>query len=500
VSMVMTKKTIFFFIILVFLPALVIRIHPVASESFQYDAVVSQRAAAEGVLANALDEGDALSLRRYHPPLLSYIILMNNAVFGGGAFGARVFSMVFGALTCLAVSFSIAQLLRYRSGGGAWAIFGGWMLCLLPAHLYVSRTANWDAVYGFFAAGSLFSLSIYLLAPTGARLAMAAVFSSLAFLTSELGLALLPAVAFVALRDWRRASAASVCRRWATMFALAVVIVVALWPAGLFKLDLARTLLFRWRDSLGDERNLPWYMFYVVLFRQSPAFAVTAGVGVVLWAGLLLRIRFHPTNRADASNTVIASMPFLIYVLTSFVLSLEQRLVFVHHIADMFPPLVVVVCAAIGVWMSTLNRFGKSVVAGLGIVVLGFSIYAATNPDAHVVGPQEHPGFLGIRDALVRYPDARIFCYDVMVLRFYLPEKAINGSDSRRWSPQKIRMIKDEEFEFVVFDRKTFDAGYPDAGSVAEALTPEYELWRVIHHERSGEPVAWILKWVEQRR
>jgi hypothetical protein len=499
-SIVMTKKTIFFSIFLVFLPALVIRIYPVASESFQYDAVVSQRAAAEGVIANALDSDDAYFLRRYHPPLLSYIILMNNASFGGDAFGARIFSMVFGALTCLAVSFSIVQLLRCRPGGGAWAMFGGLLLCLLPVHLYVSRTANWDAVYGFFATGALFSLSIYLLAPTGARLAMAAVFSALAFLTSELGLVLLPAVAFVALQDWTRTPAARVYRRWATMLALAIGIVVVLWPAGLFKLDLARTLLFRWRDSLGDDRNLPWYIFYVVLFRQSPAFAVTAGVGIVSWIGLLLRIGFHPTSRADTSNTVIASMPFFIYILTIFFVSLKQRLVYVHHIADMFPPLVVVVCAAIGVWMNSMNRFGRSVVAGLGIVVLGFSIYAASNPDAHVVGPQEQPGFLGIRDALVRYPGAKIFCYDIAALSFYLPEAVATGSDNRRWGPQKIRMIKDEKFEFVVLDRNTFDAHYPDAASVVEALKPEYELWRVIHHKRSGEPVAWILKGVEQRR
>ena len=493
----MTKKAIFILIILVFLPALVIRIYPVASESYQYDAVVSQLAAAEGVRANALDEGDAFILRRFHPPLLSYIILMNNAAFGGDAFGARIFSMVFGALTCLAVSFSIAQLLRCRPGWIAWAVFGGWMLCLLPVHLYVSRTANWDAVYSFFATGALFSLSIYLLAPTGAKLGTAAVFCSLAFLTSELGLALLPAVAFVILHDWRRAPDARLYRRWTTMFALAVGIVVVLWPAGLFKLDLARMLLFRWRDSLGGERNLPWYVFYAVLFRQSPAFVVTAGAGVVLWAGLLFRIRFHPKDQAEASNAVIASTPFFIYVLTCFVLSLKQRLVFIHHIADMFPRLIVAVCAAIGVWTSTLNRFGKCAVACLGVVVLGFSIDAASNPDVRVVGPQEHPGFLGVRDALVQFPDARIFCYDATILGYYLPENVITGSDSRRWGPQKFRMIKDEGFEFVVFDGLTFDAGYPDAGSVTEALAPEYELRQVIHHRRGRGPVAWILERIE---
>ena len=183
------------------------RIQPITTESFQHDAVVSQRAANEGVWANAWDHVEAFRLRRYHPPLLSYVILLNNGIVGRSAFAARIFSIIFGSLTCLTVAVSLLVLLRHCAERLLWAVFGAWMLCLLPVHLYVSRSANWDALYGFFVMATLLCLSIYVVKPTRWRLTAAGMFAGLGFLVSELGLALLPAVAFVFVWDTRRAPA-----------------------------------------------------------------------------------------------------------------------------------------------------------------------------------------------------------------------------------------------------------------------------------------------------
>ena len=79
---------------LVLAPAFIIRVHPVTSESFAYDAIVSQAAAHRGFIANALDRSGMLYERRGHPPLLSYVILLNNRLFGSDEFGTRIFSML----------------------------------------------------------------------------------------------------------------------------------------------------------------------------------------------------------------------------------------------------------------------------------------------------------------------------------------------------------------------------------------------------------------------
>ena len=160
-------------------------------------------------------------------------------------------------------------------------MLGGWLLCLLPVHLYVSRTSNWDAVYGFFATGCLLCLGLYAAENSLARLYAAAVFGALAFLTCELGIALLPAACFLLALDATRLSRRRVLRRWLSAFLVSLITIAVFWPGGFFKLDLLRMMLYRWQDSAVAERNAPWYVFYTTLFRQSPAFTLFMIFGIV---------------------------------------------------------------------------------------------------------------------------------------------------------------------------------------------------------------------------
>ncbi len=490
----MTSKALLILIVLVLLPSLLIRLHPTTSESFQFDAVVSQLAAREGIRANAWDEPEAYNLRRLHPPLLSYIIQLNNKIFGEDAFGARIFAIVFGSLTCLIVAIAIALLLNSLPGRLLGALFGGWLLCLLPVHMYVSRTSNWDAIYGFFATSSLLCLSLYLKNRATYRLYAAALLASLAFLTSELGLSLLPAILFVMFWDLRHGRWGRVLLCWTGVLLFVAVLFALLWPAGIFKLDLPRTLLYRWRDSVGEERNLPWHVFYVSLFRQAPAFTLAMLLGLLaLILPPLLRKSWHSARATLSSSLFVASLPFWIYVATAFLVNLKQRLVYIHHIVDMFPPLVIAVCAGTVAWTGSLGKAGRYFVVGLGIAIVALSAISAANRDARAVGPQEHPGFLGVRDLLKDYPDSRIYCYDVTVLKFYLPDARIEGSASRYWSPEKIERVKRGNYDFVVFDQLALNDDYPTAESIARAFAPDYRIAWIIEHRRTGEPVAWIL-------
>jgi 4-amino-4-deoxy-L-arabinose transferase-like glycosyltransferase len=497
--------------LVVFVPSLLIRLYPVESESFQHDAIVSQLAAREGVTANAWDQGSVYQQRRYHPPLLSYIIIINNNIFGGDDFNARVFSMIAGALACFIVGLSIYRLTGERSavpdgseltfssdgGGAGWAgaAFGGLMLCLLPVHLYISRTANWDAVYSFFSVTTLYALSRYLLNRRRRTLAAAGLSGLLSFLTCEIGLSLLPAFLAVLLVDAGRSSRARVLGRWGRMLGVVLIALVVLWPAGVFKLDILRTLQFRIFDSSVVARKLPWYGFYTKLFGQSAVYSIVMAAGLAAFITVWVRRSTKVSTRRRSIHAYLISMaPFLVYVLTVFALSLKQRLVYIHHIADMFAPLTVLAVSAIVVLSRSLKPAGRAAVVVLGVAVIALSALAAANDDPAVVGPQELPGLVGLSEFLEHHEGARAYYYYSYAVDYYLPDNTVEGGRGRFWTAAKISELKNEGYDLIISDYTMLNDDFPSIAALAASLSPEYELTETIHHLRTDEPVVWIFK------
>ncbi len=478
----MKARHIIALVVLVLAPALSIRLYPVTSESFQHDAIVSQTAAADGIAANAWDHPEAFENRRFHPPLLSYVIIANNAVFGNGEYRARLFSIIAGALACLAVALSIYLILGQGTLALAGAVFGGWMLCLLPVHLYVSRTANWDAVYSLFSVCTLLGLSVYLRAPKLRTLVWTGVFAALTLLTCELGLVMLPAFAAVFVVDLRRRQGAA-WRDWGILLAVTVALIAVLWPAGVLKLDYLRTLRFRLYDSSALESNEPWYLFYTILFEQAPAYTIAMIAGIVAAIGLAIRAR--------SDGALRALMPFALYALMVVLLSTRQRLVYIHHIADLFPALTVVAVVAL---VAALREAPSKRIPAAAIAVVTFlgCAAAAFNPDPRVVGPREHAGYLGIRDFLAGQPGAATYYHYDYAMRYYLPEADVRSGGGRWWTPEELDGLKRGEFDFVVCDWSMFDERYPSIQAVAGALEPAYEVIHVVRHRRTGEAAAWI--------
>lgn len=490
----MTARNSAFFLLLVLISSLLLRMYPTTSESFQYDAVVSQLAAKEGVVANAWDTHDTYRLRRYHPPLLSYIILLNNTLFGEDAFRSRLFSILLGALACFVVSLAILRTSAGHSGALVAALFGGWLVCFLPAHLYVSRTANWDATYTLLSMCSLFFLSSHLATPSLRRLCLASVFAGLAFLVCELGFLLLPSFALAMAIDGRRAGSSHTLRRWGVAAAFVLLLIALLWPAGILKLDVIRTMRFRLYDSSVAERNLPWYMFYGILFKQSAAFTIMSALGIFSLVFAFVRTRrAGEQERHDVSIAFVALVPFLAYAATAFLLSLKHRLVYVHHVVDLLLPLTVVTATAFVISARYLPTAGKRLMVFLGVAGVIFSAVAAFNTDPHIVGPQEHPGMLGIRDFLQQYPDSKTYFYYTIVMSYYLPEAIIEGGTDRYWTPEKLESVKIGGYDFIISDQSMFDQNYTDIDALTRVLEPEYRLAHVVKHRRTGEPVAWIL-------
>ncbi len=479
----MKARHIIALVVLVLAPALSIRLYPVTSESFQHDAIVSQTAAADGIAANAWDHPETFENRRFHPPLLSYVIIANNAAFGGGEYRARLFSIIAGALACLAVALSIYAILGQGTLALVGAVFGGWMLCLLPVHLYVSRTANWDAVYSLLLVCTLLGLSVYLRAPKLRTLIWTGVFAALTLLTCELGLVMLPAFAAVLVVDLRRRQGAA-WRDWGILLAVTLALIAVLWPAGVLKLDYLRTLRFRLYDSSALESNEPWSRFYTILFEQAPAYTIVMIAGVL--AATAMSLRRH------TRGALFALLPFALYALMVVLLSTRQRLVYIHHIADLFPALTVVAIVSLVELLRRTARWKRIPAAGAGVVAFVACAAAAFNPDPRVVGPQEHAGYLGIRDFLAGQPGALTYYHYDYAMRYYLPEADVRSDGGRWWTPEELDGLKRGEFDFVVCDWSMFDERFPSIQAVAGALEPAYEVIHVVRHRRTGEAAAWI--------
>jgi hypothetical protein len=277
------------------------------------------------------------------------------------------------------------------------------------------------------------------------------------------------------------------------MTALAFGWVVVLWPAGVFKLNLLRTLRFRWYDSALVESNLPWYRFYTTLLEQAPVytFLMFTVVATALLLFLWKRLK-RSRSQAKADDTTIRILPFALYALTVFVFSFKQRLVYIHHIADLFPALTVVAVSLVVVVSRTMALPLRRAIVVFGVVAVALSSLAAINPDPRVVGPQEHAGFLGIRDFLSEYPNARTHYYYVYAMDYYLPDARVESDKGRYWTTEKFDEIKQREYDFVVSDHAMFNKTFPSIDKIARALSPEYRIVHVVRHRRTEEPTAWI--------
>lgn len=483
-------------VVFVLLSALGMRLQPTLSESFHYDAIVHQQAAAEGVAANAWDGEEAYRLRRYHPPLISYVILANNAVFGDGAYAARVFAMISGALACVLVALSVVAFGR-RPGGrfglghgtAAGAVFSSFLLVYLPVHLYISRSANWDAVYSALSIATLYALSLHLMQPSRRRLVTAAVLGALSFLTCELGLVLLAPFAAVWLLD--RRSGGGRGGWWVQAAAAALLVLAVLWPAGVLKLDLLRTVRFRYYDSGFGEPNAPWVHFYATLWRQAPAYTIAAVAAIAALLSFVVRRRHAPADAPALAPLV----PFAVYAAVVVLLSTRQRLVYIHHIADLFPALSVLIGAAFVLAFSRAARALPRTVLGLvavGLVAWGVS--SGTVDDAEVVGPQEHPGLASIGEFLEEHPGARTYFHYTAQMEYYAPGARVEGSPSRQWTADAIATAKVERYDFVVSDVSMFGDLIDGPEELERSLAPHYALARVVNHKRTGQPVAWIYR------
>jgi len=489
------KRNTILFLCAVFFSSLLLRLYPIKSESFQYDAVFSQVAASKGFIANALDTDGTFAMRRRHPPLLSYIIIVNNKIFGTDEFRKRLFSILAGALCCVVVFISVSIFLRDFKHGDIIALLTGLMISFLPVHLYVSRTSNWDAVYSLLATCSLIGLSIYIIQGGFRYLLFAGISAVLAFMTCEIGLFLVPNFITVLMIRCLRYRNEKLAKDWLVVAGVVILLALIIWPGGFIKLDLLRMMRFRIYDSIFLKRNAPWYVFYTELFTQAPAFSIFAAFGIIGFSTyFFLKVWNRVALDERVSGLMICLVPFFVYVLVSFAASLKNRLVYVHHIVDMMPPASVISGVMLGVSLQNLRGFFKKMLWIFLIVLLTFSIKAGLVKDPEVTGPQEHPGYLGIRDYFRDKMDSKVFYYYTSIMDYYLPGNnfADDGLRPRWWTREKVRAVLDRDFDYVVSDWSMFSEEYPDIDSLVKAFACKYTLVHVVHHRRTGSPVAWI--------
>jgi hypothetical protein len=156
----------------------------------------------------------------------------------------------------------------------------------------------------------------------------------------------------------------------------------------------------------------------------------------------------------------------------------------------MMPPVAVVAGVTLSVALSRHHR--ARLLAPLCAGVLALSASAGLQSDPEVVGPQEHPGMLGVRDFLRGHPGASFYYHYKRVIDFYLPEGRCEGERAGRWTPETIESVKRGHYDFVVTDLSLFDPPCPGIACLSTALAPDYALVHAVRHRRTGEPVAWV--------
>lgn len=211
-------------------------------DEITYDEAEYAEAARAGVLANALDRGRTFEFRHEHPPLLAYGIALALRAFGEHEWAVRLPSFLASVLLIPAAGALAASLLASRGAG----LFVAILIAASPVHAVSARVGDHHALATLFLIAAIALLGRAVAGDSARALRAAAAALALLVATSEFGVVVAGACAlllailpnrFVSIRAWPPRIAPPAI----AAAAIAAAGAVLLWPAGLFKLDLARS-------------------------------------------------------------------------------------------------------------------------------------------------------------------------------------------------------------------------------------------------------------------
>ncbi|MFN0151398.1 MAG: glycosyltransferase family 39 protein [bacterium] len=396
-------------------------------DEITYDEAEYAEAARAGVIANALDRGRTFEFRHEHPPLLAYGISLSLRLFGEREWAVRLPSLLASLLLIPIAGALCAQLVASRAAGLLVAL----LLAASPVHAVSARVGDHHAIATLCLLAAVACLGRAIAESSPRFLRLAAVALAVLIATSEFGVVVAGACAlvlailpnpFVSLRAWpprigRPAFAAA---------AIAVTGAVLLWPAGLFKLDLARSFYrysFQAVHSYTGKNQMAHSspMVYLEQYAQiAPAFLAVFLATLAFTIAALVRRRVPPALTPLALLALLLTVTMHLQVPAAFRYSL-------------YAATLLVVLA--GWLLELLSRGSRTrVIAAWGIALI---TAAASLASAARYAP-DRPGFDdAARYLLARSGDdgGRVLASSPFCLAFTLRAAAPNASPPARIAP-----------------------------------------------------------------
>lgn len=498
--------------------ASILRTMPMKSESLHWDAVDYVRASREGFLANWIDQGhpgianlgkmfkldlpydktvmrrgvDVFWLRHFHPPMLAYVLRLQEKVLGFSDFKVRLYSILAGSLNC---AFLVVAVWALRPTGILAIMSGvlaGVMLGATPYHLSVSRTASYHALFPLLVSLFLFALARGLDQRRFHWLGVAFGLGAVCLATFDWAV-LLPFVlvgSMIIVKSpwlmWKRGLGLIISPSFVVACVGSTLLFAMLWPAGIVKADLFQGLAY---NSLYSSFALNktagagshWWDVYVWYYRTGPVIAVLQLVGMVYVLQRALRGRES------------GLWAWLLFAMLFLLVSVRQRQVYVHYVSPLFP----VGSVFAGVLAHDLGRRVPWRAGVLVPAILLLSCIASAVPKWHrpFTDPHEVPGFSQAAAFLREIGDREgsILATAAPLLSFYLVGFDIRELPLGPMPPHRIEELRRHRHRFVTINLDQLD---PARGFVDDPghrfVVENLSLRKTIRHLRRDFECLWI--------
>jgi 4-amino-4-deoxy-L-arabinose transferase-like glycosyltransferase len=227
--------------------------------------------------------GEVSALRHQHPPLLAYVLQLATAIGGVSEPVLRLPGMLASTTAAALVVVATMDLAGGRRHVALGAgLFGGLMIATSPASVHMGALARPQPLVELLIVLNLWSIARWLRAPSRATAVPAGVALGLQFVAMEYGAVLLGALVLTAFGGPRmdRASRARVWRGVRDIVVVAVLTVLALWPAGIVKLGVPENLEYYVAYSQRGHpvefdgrttRHVPWWAYLHWYRHEQPA-------------------------------------------------------------------------------------------------------------------------------------------------------------------------------------------------------------------------------------
>lgn len=440
------KKYIFISLLIVIV-AVLPHLRP-GSEGLTLDEADYALAARQGIIANMFDNGNTRYLRHYHGPVVPYLIRISTFVLEENEHAIRLPSRIFGILTCILLFWGCIYI--FGKSGTKIGFLASISLAIMPTYIQVSGVANMHPLTTFLMLATFFLTVRTVQTENPVFLYMLAGVLGIMFATMEYGFvaSFIVAIVFLVTKNrffslYKFRLKVSTSLLWAAFIAFGTLLI--LWPAGLFRLNLVRNLLYYLRYS-GHGHQI---LFQGEVIRQVPGWAYLywfleiAPVWLFLsLASILFLIYLIIKHKNELHYRILG-----IYTIILLIVLLKQHIMSARYAIYLIPFL----CIGIGILFLHILRVKR---IGAFLLIGFFLAQFITNYQTITSFDRGDPGYRQAARYLEKMANENdtILAWYKPILAFYLPDfNKIYNYNSGEAGAKLLKMLKSGEFKYVLF-------------------------------------------------